>query len=90
MPRLFRPAAALALALMLAGSAQAGPIVRRAAPPGPTALLDLLQNWLRSLRTVQPSPIWEEEGSIMDPNGRDGTAPPRPGQDAGGIMDPNG
>lgn len=94
MPRLLRPvAAALVLALFLAGSAQAGPIARRAAPPGPAALLDLLQSWLQSLRLPDParlSPVWEEEGSIMDPNGRDGTAPPKPGQDAGGIMDPNG
>ena len=90
MPRLFRPAAAFALALLLAGSAQAGPIARRAAPPGPSALLDLFQGWLQSLRTAPPSPVWAEEGSIMDPNGRDGTAPPKPGQDAGGIMDPNG
>jgi hypothetical protein len=91
MPRLFRPAAAaFALALLLAGSAQAGPIARRAAPPGPAALFNLFQGWLQSLRTAPPSPIWEEEGSIMDPNGRDGTAPSKPGQDAGSIMDPNG
>ena len=96
MTRLFRPvAAALALALFLAGSAQAGPISRRDAPPGPAALLDLLQGWLLSLRTALPdparlSPVWEEEGGIMDPDGRDGTAPPKPGQDAGSIMDPDG
>lgn len=91
MPRLFRSlAVALALALVLAGSAQAGPIDRRAAPPGPAGLLDLLQDWLRSLWSAPVSPVWEEEGGIMDPNGRDGTAPPPPGQDAGGIMDPNG
>jgi hypothetical protein len=87
MPRLFRPAAAFALALLLAGSAQARPIARRAAPPGPAALLDLFQDWLQSLRL---SPAWEEAGGIMDPDGRDGTAPPKPGQDAGGVMDPNG
>jgi hypothetical protein len=91
MSRLFRPvAAALALALFLAGSAQAGPVARRAAPPGPAALLDLLQGWLPFLRTAPLSPVWEEEGGIMDPNGRDGTAPPKPGQDEGGIMDPDG
>jgi len=96
MHRLFRPAAAaLVLALLLAGSAQAGPIARRAAPPGPVAFLDLFQDWLCSLRTALPdtaglSPVWEQEGSIMDPNGRDGTAPPKPSQDEGGIMDPNG
>lgn len=88
MPRLFRPvAAALALALLLVGSAQAGPVARRAAPPGPAALLDLVQGWLQSLRL---SPVWEEAGGIMDPNGRDGTAPAKPAQDAGGIMDPDG
>ena len=88
MPRLFRPAAAaFALALLLAGSAQARPIARRAAPPGPATLLDLFQGWLQSLRL---SPIWEEEGGIMDPDGRDGAAPPKPGQDEGSIMDPDG
>lgn len=93
MPRLFRRvAAAVALALLLAGSAQAGPIGRRASPPGPADLLDLLQSWLRALRSDPTglSPAWEEEGGIMDPNGRDGTAPPPPGQDEGSIMDPNG
>lgn len=91
MTRLFRPvAAALALALFLAGSAQAGPIARRDAPPGPAALLDLFQGWLQSLRTAPLSPVWEEEGGIMDSDGRDGTAPPKPGQDEGSIMDPNG
>jgi len=93
MPRLFRSAAAaLALALFLAGSAQAGPVARRAAPPGQAALLDLLQDWLKSLRAVTTrfTPAWGKAGSIMDPDGRDGTAPPKPGQDEGGIMDPDG
>ncbi len=40
--------------------------------------------------SVQAGPIWEEEGGIMDPNGRDGTAPQKPGQDVGSIMDPDG
>jgi hypothetical protein len=91
MPRPFRSfAAALVLALLLATSAQAGSIGRRASPPGPAVLLDLLQGWLHFLRTAPLSPVWEEEGGIMDPNGRDGTAPPKPGQDAGSIMDPDG
>jgi hypothetical protein len=90
MPRLFRSfAAAVALALLLAASAQAAPLARRASPPGPAAFLDLVQDWLRSLRIAPLSPAWEE-GSIMDPNGRDGAPPPRAGQDAGGIMDPDG
>jgi len=91
MPRFFRSAvAAFALALLLAGSAQAGPIARRAAPPGLAGLLDLFQGWLHSLRTAQPSPIWDEAGGVMDPNGRDGTVPPKASQDEGGIMDPDG
>jgi hypothetical protein len=93
MPRLFRRvAAAVALALLLAGSAQAGPIGRRGSPPGPADLLDLVQGWLRALRTDLPglSPAREEAGGIMDPDGRDGTASPPPGQDEGSIMDPDG
>ncbi|HWM91950.1 MAG TPA: hypothetical protein VN493_14385 [Thermoanaerobaculia bacterium] len=95
MPRLFRStAAALALALMVAGSAQAGQFARRPSSDGPVAFLDLLRGWIEALRTPPGppglSPVWAEEGGIMDPDGRDGTASQNPGLDAGGIMDPNG
>jgi hypothetical protein len=46
-------------------------------PAAPLSFLEGLQTWLVSL--------WSDEGSIMDPNGRDRTE-----SDAGGIMDPNG
>ena len=93
MPRLFRStAAALALALLVAGGAQAGPLEH---PPtggrqhrGPAAFLDLVKDWIESLSRL--SPVWEKEGGIMDPNGRDGIPPPGPRPDAGGIMDPDG
>jgi hypothetical protein len=92
MPRTLRSTCiAIALALVLAGAAQARPLRETPAPAGPAALLDLVQGWLTSLwPPTGLSPIWAEEGGIMDPNGRPATAPQGPGQDAGGIMDPNG
>jgi hypothetical protein len=84
--------AALALALVTAASAQAGPVQGRAAPETP-AVLETLQGWLASLWTTPAaglSRIWEEEGSIMDPDGRPTGTPQVPGQDAGSIMDPDG
>jgi hypothetical protein len=62
--------AALALALALCGSAQAGPL-REQVPGDRVSLIEAFQGWLRS---VVPhigglSFLWEEEGSIMDPNG---------------------
>jgi hypothetical protein len=61
---------ALVLALALSGAAQAGPIRERASPVR-VSLFETFQVWLRSLA---PHPggltvLWEEEGSIMDPNG---------------------
>jgi hypothetical protein len=46
------------------------------------AMLERFAVWLgHALPGV--AALWEEEGGIMDPNGRDGT-------DEGGIMDPDG
>lgn len=62
--------AALALALVLSGSAQAGPL-REQASPSRASLLETIQEWLRFL-TPQPvglAALWDEEGSIMDPDG---------------------
>ena len=61
---------ALALALALSGSAQAGPI-REPASPGRASLFESFQEWLQSLtpRLSGLAVLWEEEGSIMDPNG---------------------
>ena len=62
--------AAFALALALSGAAQAGPVRERAAPVR-VSLFETFQEWLRSL-APHPSGLtvlWEEEGSIMDPDG---------------------
>jgi hypothetical protein len=83
--------AALALALALSGSAQAGQL-REAASPSRVSLIESFQEWFRSL---VPHPgglgvLWEEEGGIMDPDGRPTGSSQEPGSDAGGIMDPDG
>jgi hypothetical protein len=83
--------AALALALALSGSAQAGQL-REPASSGRVSLIENFQEWLRSLG---PHPgglggLWEEEGSIMDPDGRPTGSSQEPGSDAGSIMDPDG
>ena len=92
MTRFFRStAAAITLALLLAGTVHALPMERRSTQPGPAALIDRIQGWLASLWAPQPhSSAWQKEGSIMDPDGRDSTQPEGPGADAGLIMDPNG
>jgi hypothetical protein len=61
---------ALALALALSGAAQAG-LVRERAAPVRASLFETFQEWLRAL-APHPSGVavlWEEEGSIMDPDG---------------------
>lgn len=62
--------AALALALVLTGSAQAGPL-REPASPDRVSLIEAFQGWLRSLtpHLGSLSVLWDEEGSIMDPDG---------------------
>ena len=92
MTRFFRSiAAAITLTLLLAGTVHALPMERRSAQPGPSALIERIQGWLAALWAPQPfSSAWEEEGSIMDPDGRDSVQPEGPGADAGSIMDPNG
>lgn len=95
MTRFFRStAAAITLALMLAGTVHALPLEQRSAQPGLGAMIERIQGWLASLGSPQMlSSAWEEEGIIMDPDGRDSVppAPPEgPGADAGIIMDPNG
>ena len=92
MTRFFRSsAAAITMALLLAGTVHALPVERRTIQPGPAALIERIQGWLASLRVPQPfSSAWEEEGIIMDPDGRDGVQPEGPGTDEGSIMDPDG
>ena len=81
-------AAALALALLSAGAAQAQSPQSRSGSPG---FLDTLWQWLAGRYSLSLTTIWEKEGSDMDPNGR--MLPllaPHPTTDAGGDMDPNG
>jgi hypothetical protein len=82
---------ALVLALALSVSAQAGPL-REPASPARFSLIEAFQGWLRSLtpHTGGLSVLWEEEGSIMDPDGRPTDSSQEPGSDAGSIMDPDG
>ena len=92
MTRFFRStAAAITLALLLAGTVHALPMERRSTQHGPAALIERIQGWLASLWAQQlPSSAWEAAGSIMDPDGRDSTQPEGSGADEGSIMDPNG
>lgn len=92
MTRFFRStAAAITLALLLAGAVHALPMERRSTQPGAAALIERIQGWLVSLWAPQlPSSAWEAAGSIMDPDGRDSAQPEGPGADEGSIMDPNG
>lgn len=92
MTRFFRSTAtAITLAVLLAGAVHALPMEQRSSRPGPAALIERIQGWLASLASPQPlSSAWAEEGSIMDPDGRDSAPPEGPGADAGSIMDPDG
>ncbi|HSS48840.1 MAG TPA: hypothetical protein VLX28_07830 [Thermoanaerobaculia bacterium] len=89
MPRKIRClAAALALALLSAGAAQARSLPSRLGSPG---FLDSLWQWLAVRYVPSLTAIWEKEGSSMDPNGRTPPLPPPPPTtNAGGEMDPNG
>ena len=81
-------AAALVLALLAAGAAQARSLQ---SSPGSLGFLDTLWQWLTSRYTPGLTAIWEKEGGSMDPDGRTSRpSPPPPTTDAGGEMDPNG
>jgi len=88
MPRKIRClAAALALAMLTAGAAQARP---PRAHPGSPGFFDVLWQWLAG-HAPGLTAFWEKEGSDMDPNGRTLHLPtPPPTTDAGGEMDPDG
>ncbi len=88
MPRKIRClAAALALALLSAGAAQAWPLPSRPESPG---VLEIVWQWLAG-HAPGLTAIWEKEGGSMDPNGRPiHDFAPQPTTDAGGEMDPNG
>lgn len=81
---------ALALTLLLAGAAQAQPLRDRTGP----AVLDLFRGWISSLWTPPGGAVlssaWEEEGGVMDPDGRPAPSSQGEGADAGGVMDPDG
>jgi len=89
MPRKIRClAAALALALLSAGAAQAWSLKISSARPG---FLDTLWQWLAGRYVPGLTAIWEKEGGSMDPDGRPlHLSAPLPTTDAGGDMDPNG
>jgi ABC-type sugar transport system substrate-binding protein len=80
-------AAALALALLAAGAAQARALHPGSSSPG---FFDALWQWL-ARHALGLTAVWEKEGGSMDPNGRPlhPLAPP-PTPNAGSDMDPNG
>ena len=82
---------ALALVFVLSESAQAG-LLGETASPGRASLFATFQEWIRSFvhHPTSLAVLWEEEGSIMDPNGRPTGSSQEPQSDAGSIMDPNG
>jgi len=81
-------AAALVLATLTSGAAQArSPHTR----PGSPGLFDTLWQWLAGRYAPGLTALWEKEGSDMDPDGRaHPPLAPLPGTDAGSDMDPNG
>jgi hypothetical protein len=80
-------AAALALALVTAGAAQARSLHPRSPSPG---FFDALWQWL-ARHAPGLTAVWEKEGSSMDPNGQPlHPLAPSPTTDEGGDMDPNG
>ncbi|MBW8876217.1 MAG: hypothetical protein JF614_14720 [Acidobacteria bacterium] len=80
-------AAALALALVTAGTVQARSLHPESPNPG---FFDALWQWL-ARHAPGLTAVWEKEGGDMDPNGRTLHLPaPPPATDAGGDMDPNG
>ncbi|MFY9823479.1 MAG: hypothetical protein WAM82_19010 [Thermoanaerobaculia bacterium] len=81
-------AAALALALLSAGAAQARSLQSSL---GSLGFLDTLWQWLTGRYALGLTAIWEKEGSSMDPDGRTNQlGVPQPTPDEGGSMDPNG
>ena len=81
-------AAALALALLSAGAAQAWSLKISSTRPG---FLDTLWQWLAGRYVPGLTALWEKAGSSMDPDGRPlPLSTPPATTDAGGDMDPNG
>ncbi|MEA2602757.1 MAG: hypothetical protein QOF89_3749 [Acidobacteriota bacterium] len=81
-------AAALVLAMLTSGAAQARSSHIR---PGSPGFFDALWQWLAGRYAPGLTAIWGKEGSSMDPDGR--ARPPLvplPGTDAGGDMGPDG
>lgn len=78
---------ALLLVLVSASAAQALPLSEG---PG-IGLVDRMWNWIEKLFSPGLTPVWEMEGSSMDPNGEpQGNSWPAPATDEGSSMDPNG
>ena len=80
-------ALALLLVLVSASAAQAMPLVE---DPG-SRLVSRVLSWIGTLLSPELIPVWEMEGSQMDPNG----PPPNnnlsaPTSEEGSSMDPNG
>lgn len=78
---------AVLLVLVSASAAQALPLVE--APR--SGILDRVLSWIGTLLSPGLTPVWEMEGSQMDPNGDPQNNPlPPPTAEEGSSMDPNG
>ena len=78
---------ALLLVLVSASAAQALPLGEG---PG-SGLVSKMLSWIGTLIAPEWIPVWEMEGSSMDPNGEpQNNTWPEPTTDAGSDMDPNG
>ena len=78
---------ALLLVLVSASAAQALPLGEA---PG-SGLVSRMWCWIETLLSPALTPVWEMEGSSMDPNGeKQNNSWPDPATDEGSSMDPNG
>lgn len=78
---------ALLLVLVSATAAQALPLGESPR----SGLIDRALSWIGTLISPGLAPVWEMEGSQMDPNGQpQNNTVPAPTSDEGSQMDPNG
>lgn len=78
---------ALLLVLVSASATQALPLGEERR----SGLVDRMLSWIGKLLSPSLTPVWEMEGSSLDPNGEpQNNSWPEPTTDAGSDMDPNG
>lgn len=78
---------ALLLVFVSASAAQALPL----GEARESSLVNRMLSWIGTLLSPELTPVWEMEGSSMDPNGAPkNNSLPTPNADEGSSMDPNG